>query len=213
MDEEKIALPTDPPAEEVSVPIESNPPTVTETSVPIEPQPDLNPTPSTPSSVTLPESSTRDTIPEPEPVSSPIPVILPNVPTPIPDPDVNPSPEPTPIPNPSFVIPISKPTPEPQLSDTKPQISAADFVASLSDEQLKAAAALYTKRNQAEISRKGVAKRKEIMELNLREIIDYLSRNNGSPLPRIAKNTGIKLGTTSKYLRQLIASDKVRADG
>jgi predicted transcriptional regulator len=86
-------------------------------------------------------------------------------------------------------------------------------VGTLSDNDLKAAAALYLKRNHAAISAKGVAKRKQTMELNLREIVDYLSRNNGAPLRRIARHTNITAGTTSKYLRQLIAAGKVRAEG
>lgn len=110
--------------------------------------------------------------------------------------------------------PLPASLPEPPITNHPSPITVVPFdVSSLSDADLKAAAALYTKRNQAEISRKGVAKRQETMELNLREIVDYISLNNGSPLPRIAKNTNITLGTTSKYLRQLITSGKVRADG
>lgn len=170
-------------------------------------------------------------VPDPiiaEPVTEQIiePVIKPEKPV-----EVEPAPEPViakpePTPAPPLPIPtlVKTPKPEPQQSlprSSSPELTTGDpspitatfDVASLSDEQLRAAAILYTKRNQAEISRKGVAKRKETMELNLREIVDFLSHNNGSPLPRIAKNTNITPGTTSKYLRQLIANDKVRAEG
>jgi hypothetical protein len=157
------------------------------------------------------ELTTVEQIIEPTPnpvIESEKPVEVTLEPAPIPEPAVA-----KPQITPSIPEPVAATTPEPQVSNIKPQVSAADLVASLSDEQLKAAAILYTKRNQAEISRKGVAKRKETMELNLREIVDFLSLNNGSPLPRIAKHTNITPGTTSKYLCQLIASGKVRAEG
>ncbi len=105
---------------------------------------------------------------------------------------------------------------ESQNSTTEPipeQPSVPLDISQLTDDQLKAAAALWAKKNQAEFSKKGVAKRKQTMELNLRTIVDYLSHNNGAPLPRIARHTNITAGTTSKYLRQLIAAGKVRAEG
>jgi DNA-binding IclR family transcriptional regulator len=51
------------------------------------------------------------------------------------------------------------------------------------------------------------------MQSNLQEILKYLAQDNGAPLPRIAKHTNITPGTTSKYLRQLIASGRVTATG
>lgn len=109
--------------------------------------------------------------------------------------------------------PTTTPPPKPQLSTIISKLSAPDLAAMLSEEQLRSLAQLYTKRTQKQISAKGVAKRKANMELNLREIVDYLSQDNGAPLPRIAKRTNITPGTTSKYLRQLMAQGKVRAEG
>lgn len=124
------------------------------------------------------------------------------------------SPPPAPEPKPRSSSPeLTTGATGPQLSTINYQISAADRVAALTFEELRAASQLYAKKMQKEYSQKAVAKRKKNMELNLREIVDYLSTDNGAPLPRIAKHTNITLGTTSKYLRQLIASGKVRASG
>jgi predicted transcriptional regulator len=201
MDDKQI---TEPAAETII-----DPPTITNETVPI-PEPSAETTysetldipPSTIDPV-APTEPTPELIPEPpsiEPVVIPEPPQLsdikpqPSVPISVPEPQLHPDPSTlTPIPQPLTVKPFD--------------------VSRLSDADLKAAAALYTKRNQAELSRKGVAKRQETMELNLREIVDFLSLNNGSPLPRIAKHTNITLGTTSKYLRQLNAKGKVRAEG
>lgn len=118
-----------------------------------------------------------------------------------------------PPPQESNIEPQTSTVPELPSSNIENRSSTDDIVAGLSDNDLKAASALWAKKNQAEFSKKGVAKRQETMQLNLRAIVDYLSRNNGAPLPRVAKHTNITLGTTSKYLRQLIASGKVTATG
>ena len=212
MDEEQIAATSEPLAEVIPEPAIKPPPVD-------EPAPTL---PDTPVDIEMPEIVTI-----PEPVISSTPE-KPQVSAAIPQTQSEPvltlepmitAPEKPQSPDSNPQSPVSSPQSLPRNSsselttgDASPLTANFD-VTLLTDEQLKAAAALYTKRNQPEISRKGVAKRKETMELNLREIVDYLSHYNGSPLPRIAKNTSITLGTTSKYLRQLIAKDKVRADG
>jgi hypothetical protein len=192
MDEEVTAIPTDNLPEEIlapELPVITDGPVVLPAPEPVITKPVIVELPPDPSTLTpIPAPNPEPQVPEPE-VQAP-------TPEPVPEPAPAPIPPATPITN--HISPVT--------------IEPFD-ISSLSDADLKAAAALYTKRNQAEISRKGVAKRKETMELNLREITDYLSLNNGSPLPRIAKHTNITPGTTSKYLRQLIANDKVRADG
>ena len=108
--------------------------------------------------------------------------------------------------------PKEPPKPAPPAPTPVPVAAPAVFdVNALTDDQLKAAAALWAKRSQQTFSALGVAKRKESMELNLRAIVDYLSHHNGSPLPRIARHVNVTPGTTSKYLVQLTKSEKVRA--
>ncbi len=184
--------------------------------------------PELPVSIELPEPAQPVAIePQAETHLSPVPVNEPELPTvvqPVPEPPQTstikpqlsepdaPTTQPsTTVPHPS-PVPVPAPAPEPP-SDINPQLSDDEVVASLTEDQLKAAATLYIKKNQKLLSQKGVAKRKQTMELNLREIVDFLSHNNGSPLPRIAHRTNITSGTTSKYLRQLIASGKVTATG
>lgn len=205
MDDEQIIEPVGTPTVDATL----QPNSEIETEIP-EP---LN-TPPSPVTITDIPPTTLD--PASPPAEPPIvePVVIPEPPqasNTVPQPSV---PPPVPVTTPVATEPDLPRSSSPELTtvDLSP-ITATFDVAQLSDEQLKAAAALYTKRNQAELSKKGVAKRHETMELNLREIVDFLSLNNGSPLPRIAKHTNITLGTTSKYLRQLNAKGKVRAEG
>ena len=192
--------------------------------VPVEPttvpDPKSEPEP-LPKTVVLEPATSPDTVPEPSPnpLPNPEPFQKPAETTQPPT-DVR-SEEKFQQPKPSPTPPIAPvPSPEDQPANT-PDLTAPALVNALStldinsltDEQLKAAAALWTKKNSTHLSSLGVAKRQEIMQLNLREIVDFLSHNNGSPLPRISRHTNITPGTTSKYLRQLIAQNKIRAEG
>lgn len=165
----------------------------------------------------LPTPAENPTTPVDEPAEpvAPTPEIPTETPPEIqPEPAAEPAPTPQPdeIPTPPVTPPVTVPTPTlPPPEPEQPSVSLD--ISQLTDDQLKAAAALWAKKNQAEFSKKGVAKRKVTMELNLRAVVDYLSHNNGAPLPRIARHTNITAGTTSKYLRQLIAAGKVRAEG
>ncbi len=160
------------------------PETPPETKSPKEPDPE--PTPHEPKVEEKPTASPPPKENKPKPTAKPKPVSNPE----------SPKPEPT------------KPTPKPKPFD----ISTLD-VRQLSDEQLKAASALWTKKNQKQLATLGVQKRQQTMQENLDAIVAYLAKDNGAPLPRIAKNTYIAPGTTSKYLCQLIAQGRVMATG
>ena len=161
---------------------------------------------------TLPEPS-PDPQPLPEPSQKPVETTQPPIDVASDEkvqlPKPSPTPPKAPVPSPELQ-PIN--TPDPTAPGLDFAFSTFD-ISLLTDEQLKAAAALWTKKNSKHLSSLGVAKRQEIMQLNLREIIDFLSHNNGSPLPRIARHVNVTPGTTSKYLRQLITKSKVRAEG
>jgi predicted transcriptional regulator len=233
MDDEQITEPaTEPIIDSTLLPSEIVP--KSESSVNPIPSETLDIQPSTIDPV-APAEPTPEPIPYPIVTEQPIPIVAPIPPEPrseatkpfssseelTPETEIIPTTLPSPELSPALsgsesltVEPVATEQSEGQSSTTGPSSITATFnISLLNDEQLKAAATLYTKRNQAELSRKGVAKRQETMELNLREIVDFLSLNNGSPLPRIAKHTNITLGTTSKYLRQLQSKGKVRADG
>jgi len=166
-----------------------------------------------------------------KPPVTPEPVKTPNIPEAKPQPNIDPVDEkPTPKPinkvtspapkEPSAVEDKPKPATKKTPNDVKTPTAAATpktlqpiDVTKLSDAELKAAATLYTKRNQKSISAKGVAKRKQIMQENIQEILAYLAIDSGAPLPRIAKIINVSPGTTSSYLRRLIADNKVQATG
>jgi hypothetical protein len=71
-----------------------------------------------------------------------------------------------------------KPEPTPQVSDIKPQVSDADIVQSLTDEQLKLASSLYAKKHQKALSRKGVEARQAIAQKNIASIRSFIAHHS-----------------------------------
>lgn len=193
---------------------------LTSASLPAEPAP--NPVPADP---TILEPVQPDLAPPPEPIEPDPQQTLPE-PVPAPTPPsarLEPAPEP-----PADTVPTAAPiTPEPQKSSPaqappgssteesipNTQDTVPSAVLNLSDEELKIAAALYLKKNQIAISQKGVKARQNTMHKNMEAIRSYIRQHGPSPLPRIAKHCNITPGTTSSYLRRLLAQGRIQAAG
>ncbi len=157
----------------------------------------------------LPEPVEQQSIPEETPATeqmtdkSPTPAIVPPPPEiPTPEPPISLSDKPQPI-----------PIPEPQVSNVESQILEADIVASLTDEQLKSAAALYAKKNQKSLSSKGVQARQATAAKNLSAITTYVANHSPTSGASIARALNLPPRRVQHYMQILTHNGTVTATG
>ncbi|MCW1908120.1 MAG: winged helix-turn-helix transcriptional regulator [Candidatus Saccharibacteria bacterium] len=148
-----------------------------------------------------------ETAEEPAPAAAPKPTTQPNEPKA----EVTQPVDETPKAAEPLKAPAEEPAPPVQQPSNDHSLPAA--VAVLTDAELKIAAAYYLKKHQKEIALKGVAARQAQMEQNLSKMLAYIKQNGQAPLPRIAKTMNLPPGTTSKYLRDLVARGQITASG
>jgi hypothetical protein len=95
-----------------------------------------------------------------------------------PTPQAVPAPQPTSAPEPPTTTPAPQATPP----------SAAEIdISQLTNEQLKAAASLYAKKNQATLSRKGVEARQAVAQKNVSDILAFISSHSPASNRTIAR--------------------------
>ena len=213
----------DPPAEatteqapSVEAPEESVPATA--------PQPTTNNEPPTNSPLpepVAPHPSPPEPTPPPEPLPPPDPQPQPTanhqpptVAPPLPEP-VTSHPSPPAPPTPPLPPHPSPPKPEPtsQVSDIKPQVSDADIVQSLTDEQLKLASSLYAKKHQKALSRKGVEARQAIAQKNIASIRSFIAHHSPANNRTIARALNLPPRRVQHYMQQLTHEGVVVATG
>jgi predicted transcriptional regulator len=184
------------------------PPTVplTPDPAPPPPVPDIpEPTPAPQTPPTAPESE-QTAPPTPENTSlQPAPEPVKPQPEHIPEPPTPPTPEPLPAP--------PKPEPTPQVSDIKPQVSDADIVQSLTDEQLKLASSLYARKHQSVLSRKGVEARQAIAQKNITDITAFVRSHSPANNRTIARALNLPPRRVQHYMQQLTHEGVVMATG
>lgn len=112
----------------------------------------------------------------------------------------------------SQLKPESQPTPKPAQIDTKNSGVPAAVLA-LSDTELKAAAAYYLRKNQTEISRKGVQARQDNMRRQLDAITVYIKQHGSVQIPRLSRDLNLSPGLASHYLQILVKGRRVVATG
>jgi hypothetical protein len=214
-----------PPPETPPV-LAEEPPQVSELPTPEAPSPVIDPAtyqqPVTDSQASNIKPQVSDIPPPPEPTSQTSdikPQVLEQPPAPTP-----PAPEPLPAP--------PKPEPTPQASDIKPQISEpppapdppsttyqppptidADVVHSLTDEQLKLAAALYAKKNQSVLSRKGVEARQAVAQKNIADILAFVRAHSPANNRTIARALNLPPRRVQHYMQLLTHRGDVVATG
>lgn len=205
----------DSPTNEISAPV------IEPTSEPsVEPVPSPIPTaPEPPAPASVPEP------PQPEPALEPTPPLsAPSVPEQLPEPKSEPTPSsPTPAPEPEKPKTTPPSTPEhhvepkasvvPQKESVKPASAPVFDVNQLSDEQLKAAAALFAKKNQKALSRKGVEARQALAHKNITAILDFMSHNSPANNRTIARALNLPPRRVQHYMQQLTHGGEVIASG
>ena len=178
-------------------------------STDIEPKLDLSPVlESTPLEPVAIEPTPIVDLPEPIPetIPSPAPELLPNpIPQLLLDP-VQPS-EPAqpehPVPQP---IPVPEQNPQPQ---PQPQIIISD----LTDTQLKEASALWAKKNQRQLSQKGVQARQAVAKKNLADITAFIVTHSPASNRTIARALNLPPRRVSHYIQILTKNGTVKATG
>lgn len=153
--------------------------------------------------------------PAPEPIVVPEPVIVPepvpepiSVPTPVPEPEKE-----TPAPLTREQAPATEPPdPAPAPPVTPPPAAEID-ISQLSDEQLKAAAALYAKKNQSVLSRKGVEARQAVAQKNISEILTFIKTHSPASNRTIARALNLPPRRVQHYMQVLTHRGSVMATG
>lgn len=195
--EESAPVPVPLPAPQPTA--NDEPPTVPLTSDPTPPPPvpdipEPTPAPQTPPTVPESEQATPPTLENTSPQPAPVPVK--SQPEHIPEPPAPPTPEPT-----------------TQVSDIKPQVSDADIVQSLTDEQLKLASSLYAKKYQSVLSRKGVEARQAIAQKNITDITAFVRSHSPANNRTIARALNLPPRRVQHYMQQLTHEGVVVATG
>lgn len=101
---------------------------------------------------------------------------------------------------------------QPQTTNSQ-QPSPAIDISTLSNEQLKAAAALYAKQNQASLSRKGVEKRQAIAKENIANITQFIQSHTPASNRTIARALNLPPRRVQHYMQILTHNGSVRAEG
>ncbi len=165
-----------------------------------------------PSTLDVRPSTPHETTPEPETPQEPkseqppeSPVETPSPPPEKPEPKQQ-APEPAPKPAEKKKPVASPPAPKPF------DISTLD-VSKLSDEQLKAAAALWAKKNQQRNSKLGVRVRRKRAEANRREVIRYVNTHGPTSLSSIARALNLRHRQVADYMQELVKTGQVGASG
>ncbi len=200
-----------------------------ETSAPvIEPasEPNVEPVPSpVPTAPEPPAPTPASEPPQSEPAPEPTPLSpAPSVPEPMPvaklEPPVS-SPTPALAPEKSDSMPPSSvehhvepvPLSEPKNESVYPASTSVFDVSQLSDEQLKAAAALYAKKNQKALSLKGVEARRALAHKNITAILDFMSHHSTANNRTIARALNLPPRRVQHYMQQLTHWGDVIATG
>lgn len=151
--------------------------------------------------------------PAPEPTHQPEPIVVPE-PVIIPEP----SPEPITVPEPAPAPVIKAPAPEPPAPAPAPPVTppppAAEIdISQLSDAQLKAAASLYAKKNQASLSRQGVEARQAVAQKNVSDILAFISSHSPASNRTIARALNLPPRRVQHYMQLLTHRGDVAASG
>lgn len=180
---------------------------------PLQEEPEITPIAPEPTIVIVPEP-VPEAIPEPVPevIQPPTPVNnlpeptieIPEVPSQIPEQTV-------PEPVPETVQPLP-PAPIPVPQPPAPPVPVFD-VNSLTDEQLKAASALYAKKNQKVLSQKGVEKRQAVAKENIQNITSFIASHSPANNRTIARALNLPPRRVQHYMQILTKNGTVTATG
>lgn len=183
-----------------------SPPEPPKDEAPPTPEPEPLPAPETPPVQPDP------TPPQPDPTPPPETKPAPPEPKPKPDPEAKPEPKPAdpepPTQPPEQAPPESAPAPPARQNP----YNLPPAVLALTAAELKIAAAHYLRVNQAEISKKGVAKRRAAMQHNLDRIETYVKQHKSTKIPRMTQDLNLSPGLTSHYLQILVRQHKIKAE-